>query len=113
MRTGSLVRFTGKINCPKTPVLSKGEVKGDFPITNETGGQIMFYTKLTLSENSKVITRLSDKNVYSICPKCGKEIRVNLSDVLKEEDTDLHTTCVYCKSCAKKWLKEKAEVFYE
>ncbi|MGI6508292.1 MAG: hypothetical protein ACOX4A_07935 [Saccharofermentanales bacterium] len=73
----------------------------------------MFYTKLTLSENSKVITRLSDKNVYSICPKCGKEIRVNLSDVLKEEDTDLHTTCVYCKSCAAEWLKEKAEVFYE
>ncbi len=65
----------------------------------------MFYTKLMLSENSKVITRLSDKNVYSICPKCGKEIQVNLSDVLKEEDTDLHTTCVYCKSCAKKWLE--------
>jgi len=112
MRTASLVRFIRKINCPKTADLSKGEVKGVFPIT-KNGGQIMFYTKLTLSENSKVITRLSDKNVYSICPKCGKEIQVNLSDVLKEEDTDLHTTCVYCKSCAKKWLKEKAEVFYE
>lgn len=65
----------------------------------------MFYTKLTLSENSKVITSLSDKNVYSICPKCGKEIRVNLSDVLKEEDTDLHTTGVYCNSCATKRLE--------
>lgn len=85
----------------------------EFSLSQKNGGQIMFYTKLTLSENSKVITRLSDKNVYSICPKCGKEIRVNLSDVLKEEDTDLHTTCVYCKSCAAEWLKEKAEVFYE
>lgn len=104
MRMDLLVRFIRKINCPKTPDLSKGEVKGVFPIT-KNGGQIMFYTKLRLSENSKVITRLSDKNVYSICPKCGKEIQVNLSDVLKEEDTDLHTTCVYCKSCAKKWLE--------
>ena len=105
MRTASPVHFTGKINYSKTPDLSKGEVKGVFPITNETGGQIVFYTKLTLSENSKVITRLSDKNVYSNCPKCGKEVRVNLSDVLKEEDTDLHTTGIYCKSCAKKWLQ--------
>lgn len=84
---------------PKITGSVQGGSEGSFPYHKKTEDRSCFIPKLTLSENSKVITRLSDKNVYSICPKCGKEIQVNLSDVLKEEDTDLHTTCVYCKSC--------------
>lgn len=50
---------------------------------------------------------ITDENVYTVCPQCGKEHRVNLHDVFT--DGDLCSTQVYCPSCSKKMDKRKKE----
>ena len=42
----------------------------------------MFYTKLTLQDNGELITYLTDDNIYGNCPVCGKEIPIDLAEVL-------------------------------
>ena len=69
----------------------------------------MFYTKLTLQDNGELITYLTDDIIYGNCPVCGKEIPIDLAEVLSEEDSTLCNTDVYCEDCAKKWLKKKYE----
>lgn len=67
----------------------------------------MFYTKLHLDHHNELVTYLGEDNVYGICPVCGKETTVDLAGILKEEDTDLYNTSVYCDNCTKAWLEEK------
>lgn len=50
---------------------------------------------------------ITDENVYTVCPQCGKEHCVNLHDVFT--DGDLCSTQVYCPSCSKKMDKRKEE----
>jgi len=69
----------------------------------------MFYTKLTLQDNGELITYLTNDNIYGICPVCGKEIAIDLTEVLSEEDSTLCKTDVYCEDCAKKWLERKMQ----
>ena len=48
----------------------------------------MFYVK----------EKINDENVFCTCPKCGKEVRVDLVEVL--EDSDLVSTQVCCNTCS-------------
>ena len=54
----------------------------------------MFYVK----SNGKKIKILED-NVYAYCPRCGKEHRVDLQEILSTGG-DLYGTSVYCQACA-------------
>ncbi len=67
----------------------------------------MFYTKQPVGDDSEFITYITDENVYTTCPRCGAEVHVDLADVLRDEDSDLYGTAVYCDKCAKAWLQEK------
>jgi hypothetical protein len=67
----------------------QGESEGSSPYHKETGGRIMFYTKLMLQDNGELITYLTDDNIYGNCPICGKEISIDLAEVLSEEDRTL------------------------
>lgn len=96
-----------KTNYSKTPVLSKGKVKGVPPLHQTLEEPIMFYTKQPVGEDSEFITYITDENVYTTCPRCGSEVPVNLADVLRDEDSDLYGTTVYCDKCAQAWLQEK------
>lgn len=44
---------------------------------------------------------IDDTNVFTTCPKCGKEVRVNIQDVLSDGVSDLYGTAVYCQDCGK------------
>lgn len=45
---------------------------------------------------------ITPENVFTKCPGCGKEHKVNLEDILKDPDTCLYSTAVYCPACSQK-----------
>lgn len=44
---------------------------------------------------------IREDNVYTVCPKCGREHTVDIQDVLSTPDADLYSTSVYCEDCSK------------
>lgn len=59
----------------------------------------MFYTKATIGEFCEIKTEITDENVFTCCPECGAEHRVDLQEVLSE--SDLYETAVYCAECSR------------
>lgn len=57
----------------------------------------MFYLK---HRGKKLNIR--DDNVYTICPECGREHKVDLQAILSSEHSDLYGTAVYCEECSAK-----------
>lgn len=64
----------------------------------------MFYVKEKISDTAETKIEINDENVFSICPKCGKEVQVNLEDVISDEEGDLCSTAVLCEECSKKMI---------
>ena len=56
----------------------------------------MFYVKEKINDVMEVSIEINDENVFCTCPKCGKEVRVDLVEVLK--DDDLLSTQVCCNN---------------
>lgn len=63
----------------------------------------MFYLK----DNGKKLP-ISCDNVYTTCPQCGREHKVDLEEILEMEDTDLDSTQVYCEECSDLREKQRA-----
>jgi len=59
----------------------------------------MFYVKEQISDTMEVGIAITDKNVYTKCPKCGCEHMVDIAEALA--DGDLFGTRVYCEKCSK------------
>lgn len=62
----------------------------------------MFYVKTNLNKNIEIKVDLYDDEIFTQCPKCGKEIQVDnetLANILK--DADLSSTSLYCEKCSK------------
>lgn len=55
----------------------------------------MFYLK----DNGKKLP-ISCDNVYTICPQCGREHKIDLEEILESGEHDLDTTQVYCEECS-------------
>lgn len=55
----------------------------------------MFYLK----DNGKKLP-ISCDNVYTTCPQCGREHKVDLEEILESGEHDLDTTQVYCEECS-------------
>lgn len=49
---------------------------------------------------------INDENVYCCCPKCGKEHRVDLQEILAGGEADLYGTAVYCPACSEAAQRE-------
>lgn len=67
----------------------------------------MFYIKTNISNGVEIKIDLFEDEIYTQCPKCGKEIQINseeLADIIK--DQCLTSTNVYCKDCAKEVIKK-------
>ena len=62
------------------------------------GGLFMFYVKEKINDVMEISIEINDENVFCTCPKCGKEVRVDLVEVLK--DDDLLSTQVCCNTCS-------------
>lgn len=45
---------------------------------------------------------IEDDNVYTTCPVCGKEHRVDISEVFSDGQSDLYGTAIYCPICSAK-----------
>lgn len=72
----------------------------------------MFYVKTKLSEESNIITEITDENVFCTCPGCGAEVCIgDITELAAQGDFDLYGTAIYCKECGKKATKklEKGE----
>ncbi len=61
----------------------------------------MFYVKEKIGDTAEMTLEINDENVFCRCPKCGCEVRVDLVEVLRDEDSDLFGTAVYCDQCGK------------
>jgi hypothetical protein len=66
----------------------------------------MFYVKTNLPDGMAITTEITDENVYCRCPDCGKEVGVDLAEVLAGCDGDLYGTAVCCTGCTRKRLRE-------
>lgn len=67
----------------------------------------MFYVKENLNDAMHVTIEITDANVYCQCPVCGKEMAVNLEEILGDGEGDLMGTAVLCEECAKDWMEQK------
>ena len=54
----------------------------------------MFYVKETINDSLEVKVEINDENVFCHCPVCGREVSVNLEDVLGDGRGDLFGTSV-------------------
>lgn len=61
----------------------------------------MFYVKTKINDETSIVTELTDENVFTICPECGKEFAIDLYDVFADGG-DLFGTAVYCAECSPK-----------
>ena len=56
----------------------------------------MFYMK---HKGEKLF--IEEDNVFTACPRCGKEHAVDLCEILSCKDADLYGTDVCCEECSK------------
>ncbi|MDE5569641.1 MAG: hypothetical protein K2I82_03175 [Ruminococcus sp.] len=66
----------------------------------------MYYVKTKINEETTLTTELTDENVFTQCPECGKEFAIDLTDVFLNGG-DLYSTVIYCVECSAKRIKTK------
>ena len=61
----------------------------------------MFYLKTKLANGKVVKTDITDENVFTCCPECGRELPIDLVEVFADGEGDLFTTSIICSACTK------------
>ena len=61
----------------------------------------MYYTKTTIGSTT-IETEIDDESVFTRCPGCGKEMRVDLQELFAAGDFDLCGTTILCHECSQK-----------
>lgn len=59
----------------------------------------MIYIKTKLDSGEEVRIELTDENTYAICPRCGREHSIVLSEFFQCEGFDLDCE-IYCVKCS-------------
>lgn len=62
----------------------------------------MFYIKSKLRNGETIKTDITDENVFTCCPECGREILVDISEIFFNGEGDLFSTNIICCACTKK-----------
>ena len=62
----------------------------------------MFYFKTKLANGKVVKIDITDENVFTRCPDCGRELPVDLVEVFSDGEGDLFSTSIICSACTKK-----------
>lgn len=65
----------------------------------------MFYVKEPISDTMEITIEINDENVFCRCPVCGREVQVNLEDVLGDGKGDLFGTAVMCEFCSQELME--------
>lgn len=69
----------------------------------------MFYIK-TRKPNGKVVrTEITDENTFTRCLECGRELPVDLAEILLDAEGDLFSTGIVCAGCTVKKTKPHME----
>ena len=65
----------------------------------------MFYVK---HETEEILAKINitDENVFTVCPSCGKEHQVDLQELFKGEEIDLFGTSVFCEKCSARMMRK-------
>lgn len=66
----------------------------------------MFYVKERINDAVEVNIEINDENVFCTCPKCFKEVQVDLGELVGDKHFDLFGTSVCCRECSQKLRKE-------
>ena len=66
----------------------------------------MFYIKTKLPDGKTVKTDVTDENVFTHCPECGKEISIDLAELFSDGNGDLYSSAVICEGCMAKRIKK-------
>ena len=61
----------------------------------------MFYIKTKQHSGKMVSTEITDENVFTRCPECGREMPVDLAEIFADGEGDLFSTQVLCAACTK------------
>lgn len=69
----------------------------------------MFYLKVEIGEGCEIKAEITDENVFTVCPVCGKEHAIDLAEILSDGESDLFSTQIFCAECSKKYQKTKEE----
>lgn len=67
----------------------------------------MFYTKAKLSDGVTIKTEITDENVFTVCPECGKEFPIDLEGEIRHGGADLYSTQVLCSECSAKQANKR------
>ena len=70
----------------------------------------MFYTKSRLPGGERVKTEITDGNVFTKCAICGRELPVDLAEVLSDGEGDLFSTSILCARCSQGSMKARDSV---
>lgn len=65
----------------------------------------MFYVKEPINDAMEVTVEISDENVFCRCPVCGREVLVDLEEVLGDGKGDLSGTAVLCEDYSRELLE--------
>ena len=81
------------------------EVRTDFPfITNTAEVEKMIYTKTKLKDGAIVCGPVTAKSTYTLCAVCGKEIQMDLRELILAGAQDPYDTEVNCAECSAKMM---------
>ena len=69
----------------------------------------MFYVKVRLNEDTVLETDITQSNVCCRCPRCGREVNVDLTAFVGDEDFNPFDSAVLCEDCSEAYLKEAQE----
>lgn len=58
----------------------------------------MYYIKL-MNGTDEIHVEITDENVFTDCPVCGKQKQIDLAEIYKGGG-DLYSTTIYCAECA-------------
>ena len=61
----------------------------------------MFYIKTKQYCGKTITTEITDENVFTRCPECGREMPIDLAEIFADGEGDLFSTHVFCAACSK------------
>lgn len=69
----------------------------------------MFYVKIKIEDTTAGVI-LHAKNVFCTCPKCGREVPVDIADAFRGGKGDLYGASVLCDECSAALEAEKPHI---
>lgn len=60
----------------------------------------MFYIKTKINEGTYITTEITDTNTYTVCIDCGKEVQVDLDEMIVDGHLDLYGLGCRCEACS-------------